>query len=188
MKNKKFNLFLVISFLAINILVANSNNSPFELGSVHREFDDEEGFGLPESLAKKVRSGLSSEKALEIAATIAAFAENSQVSASVPMVPQYLSLMPQNLTIPPMLPPLSGQSYQVLGQPYQNTVLLKNKKVCPTCGKVFPSASKVERHQTVHTNERPFACKQCDKRYTQKGTLVIHVLKRHPGTDKASIS
>ncbi len=234
MKNKKFNLFLVISFLAINILVANSNKSPFELNSVDdqksdyqielnsvddQESDYQKRFSLPNSLAEEVARTLPGEKALKIAATLAAFTRNLQVVPPlippfVPMLPQtsvsegprrypwllqsktqeernpflgnvlalpqHSSLMPQNLTIPLILPPLPGQSYEVLEQPYQNAFLLKNEKVCPTCGKKFPSASKLERHQTVHTNERPFACKQCHKRYTQKGTLDAHVLKAHP--------
>lgn len=50
---------------------------------------------------------------------------------------------------------------------------------CATCKKPFPSKSKLDRHQTVHTNERPFACPLCPLRYTQNSSLDVHLRTIH---------
>lgn len=54
----------------------------------------------------------------------------------------------------------------------------KRQHLCALCGKRFISASKLERHERVHTGEKPFQCEECGIRFTQKGALKLHS-RRH---------
>lgn len=46
---------------------------------------------------------------------------------------------------------------------------------CPLCGKLFASPSGVALHQRVHTDERPFPCQVCGKRFRQNTHLREHL-------------
>eukprot|EP00066_Takifugu_rubripes_P021910 XP_011611176.1 PREDICTED: zinc finger protein 845-like [Takifugu rubripes] len=48
---------------------------------------------------------------------------------------------------------------------------------CSVCGKDFPYASKLQRHLRTHSGERPFPCSMCEKRFPEKGLLMIHERK-----------
>lgn len=50
---------------------------------------------------------------------------------------------------------------------------------CYICKKIFPSPSKLERHQVVHTGDKPFSCSKCDGRFTQKPALKNHLFTVH---------
>lgn len=49
---------------------------------------------------------------------------------------------------------------------------------CPHCDKQMPSASQYTVHLRTHTNERPFPCKVCSKRFKENGKLKRH-MKTH---------
>ncbi|MED6276110.1 hypothetical protein CHARACLAT_000064 [Characodon lateralis] len=50
----------------------------------------------------------------------------------------------------------------------------KSPKVCPVCSRVFDSVKTLNRHIQCHTEDRPFHCIHCKKRFKH-----MHGLKRH---------
>ncbi|KAF5283961.1 hypothetical protein FQR65_LT13653 [Abscondita terminalis] len=52
---------------------------------------------------------------------------------------------------------------------------LMNKPACVQCGRRFPY-DKLLLHMRSHTNEKPFACKQCPARFSLQGNLKRHLV------------
>ena len=52
---------------------------------------------------------------------------------------------------------------------------------CQICLKTFRIKTNLERHERIHTREKPFRCNICYKTFTDKGGLVIHKKRMHFG-------
>ncbi|XP_044731663.1 zinc finger protein OZF-like [Chrysoperla carnea] len=51
--------------------------------------------------------------------------------------------------------------------------------LCSICGHAMRTAPELRRHLLIHTNERPYACDQCDKTYRIKENLTEHIKAAH---------
>ena len=53
--------------------------------------------------------------------------------------------------------------------------LLKSLKTCPYCGKVMRKWHLTE-HLRIHTGDRPYRCERCDKGFTKKHNMLVHMM------------
>lgn len=47
------------------------------------------------------------------------------------------------------------------------------------CGRRFTEYSSLYKHQTVHTQQKPYECRDCGRNYRQSSTLTMHRRTAH---------
>ncbi|XP_008571568.1 PREDICTED: transcriptional repressor CTCFL, partial [Galeopterus variegatus] len=50
---------------------------------------------------------------------------------------------------------------------------------CHLCSYASKDSYKLKRHMRIHSGEKPYECHICHARFTQSGTMKIHVLQKH---------
>ncbi|KAG7176287.1 GDNF-inducible zinc finger protein 1-like [Homarus americanus] len=91
---------------------------------------------------------------------------------------------------PPLLTPISqARQCQLCLVTLANANLLRRhvedhhfhirKYDCVHCGKKFKRKEHKERHERIHTGEKPFVCHICNARFTQKEHLKGHIENVH---------
>ncbi|KAL5104383.1 Sal-like protein 3 [Taenia crassiceps] len=66
--------------------------------------------------------------------------------------------------------------WRQLAERYQRNMVPNQ---CGVCHKVLSCRSALTMHYRVHTEERPFVCKICTKRFSTKGNLKTHLGQHH---------
>ncbi|KAJ8927673.1 hypothetical protein NQ314_019829 [Rhamnusium bicolor] len=116
---------------------------------------------------------------------------------TMPLQPMQPTNMLHNQVIPqmqlqpqPQMPPLQPLLQQAL-PPVVNTDEKEKKKLtkpsnkkdpkaeagkqCPTCNKIFGTATKLSRHMKTHSSDMPYKCKVCRKAFSHSGNFKIHL-------------
>ncbi|XP_042238522.1 zinc finger and BTB domain-containing protein 42-like isoform X1 [Homarus americanus] len=115
-------------------------------------------------------------------------ASSSSDGVRVPMISVPSSLGSPNG--PPLLTPISqARQCQLCLVTLANANLLRRhvedhhfhirKYDCVHCGKKFKRKEHKERHERIHTGEKPFVCHICNARFTQKEHLKGHIENVH---------
>jgi uncharacterized Zn-finger protein len=58
--------------------------------------------------------------------------------------------------------------------------------ICTVCHKEFIRSTEMLAHAFHHTKKKPLQCDRCDRRFTGKRMLMIHVQSRHPQAVEAA--
>lgn len=67
---------------------------------------------------------------------------------------------------------------------YKKRIYKSEDSTCIICRRKCNSRSSLLIHMRSHTNDKPYHCTLCVKRYKDKGTLKRHVEKKHSGIQK----
>ena len=56
---------------------------------------------------------------------------------------------------------------------------VKERVPCKHCEKTFATSSSLKQHITLHTNEKPYQCKECPDKFRNSNQLLLHKKKQH---------
>ena len=61
---------------------------------------------------------------------------------------------------------------------------LMGRLSCGYCYKQFHQRVDLKRHERIHTGEKPYICKTCNKRFRQKPHLLGHYMRIHKASEQ----
>uniref|UniRef100_A0A9J2P2Z2 C2H2-type domain-containing protein n=1 Tax=Ascaris lumbricoides TaxID=6252 RepID=A0A9J2P2Z2_ASCLU len=76
----------------------------------------------------------------------------------------------------------SGLQETSASDPQQNARNRRRLVCCSICGKAFGKCSDLVRHYRIHSGSRPFSCNRCEKSFSLKSSLKLH-LENHVRED-----
>ena len=86
-------------------------------------------------------------------------------------------------------PPIGTDNLKSFNDFDESIFVLDEKRqtyICPVpeCGKEFPSLSRIKRHYIIHTDLKPFKCKnkECNRRFSRKDNMLQHYRMHCPYT------
>ena len=121
------------------------------------------------------------------------FSETTAASA-IPHIPIDIFNQPQFTAEPVQKGHIPARSTSILQQQLQqlesttssehdqhvkDNILRCYKLKCEECGKLFPAPWALKRHMTVHTGQKDWLCEICEKHFTRKENLKMHIARYH---------
>ncbi|KAH7350537.1 zinc finger protein ADR1 [Rhexocercosporidium sp. MPI-PUGE-AT-0058] len=74
---------------------------------------------------------------------------------------------------------LSGGAADDLGQVELASNKIKKRFQCQHCQRRFARLEHLQRHERIHTQDKPFSCQQCDSHFSRSDLLIRHLRLTH---------
>lgn len=75
--------------------------------------------------------------------------------------------------------PICKRRFPVLYTHLYDVHVRRGQLKCPICSKELGRKDYLKTHMLVHTNERPFSCTQCPRKFTQRSAVDVHIMRVH---------
>ena len=94
------------------------------------------------------------------------------------VIDEYTTQYDEDLKIPSVPPHFLEDVKEVTAE--DDTVNVDKSFVCDTCHLIYKTKKLLNRHLKKHTAVK-ITCPTCDKLFTRKDTILVHMRNQHPG-------